>query len=142
MEQILFGSWAIEVDVRKTKEFYDQYHLITDDCNCDYCSNYVLACSTFSSELNALFHSLGIDPRKEGEVSEYTKNQDGTHLYGVFYHVRGKIVDGPTDWQPIKMNGQPVCEIRLSNELDLVPVRFPKPAIQLEVQMNVPWLLR
>jgi hypothetical protein len=41
-----------------------------------------------------IFKLLGIDPRKEGEVYEYLENEDGTHLYGGFYHIVGRIIDG------------------------------------------------
>lgn len=44
------------------------YHLITEGCDCDFCANYVLACDKFTPEIKALFNSLSIDPRKEGEI--------------------------------------------------------------------------
>lgn len=46
MEKIKVGTWVIEIDIRRTKEFYKNYHLITEDCSCDFCSNYVLVCNT------------------------------------------------------------------------------------------------
>jgi len=95
MRQITIGSWTIEVDISSTKEFYDKYHLITEGCSCDFCANYVLASENFSPDIKYLFNSLGIDPRKEGEVSELMENKDGTHLYGAFYHIVGRIIKGP-----------------------------------------------
>lgn len=67
MEQMKFGPWIIEVDVGKTKEFYDKFHLISEDCNCSYCANYMLICDKFPREIKELFDSLGVDPCKEGK---------------------------------------------------------------------------
>ncbi|MFV8830382.1 hypothetical protein [Alkalihalobacterium sp. APHAB7] len=151
MKQTKIGPWTIEVDVDKTKEFYDKYHLITEDCDCDYCANYVLACDRFPSEMKDLFQSLGIDPRKEGEISEYMENQDSTHLYSAFYHMVGRIIEGPKLWTPSKKGSKVSTpsfveyhgvEIGFSEDLALVPDGFPVPTIQFEIQMNVPWLLR
>ncbi|MFJ7826640.1 hypothetical protein [Psychrobacillus sp. NPDC096623] len=150
MDQIKVGSWDIEIDVNRTKEFYKNYHLITEGCSCDFCANYVLACDIFSQDIMNIFNLLGIDPRKEGEVSEYMENEDGTHLYGGFYHVVGRIIKGPNLWVPTKKGSEVSSptfinykgiEIGFSNDLVLVPEDFPTPVIQFEFQMNVPWLL-
>lgn len=150
MKRIKLGSWTIEVDVSKTRSFYDNYHLITEDCECDYCANYVLACDKFPKSTKELFNFLGIEPRKEGEVSQYIENQDGTHLYAAFYHTVGKIIEGPKLWVPSSEDSEVSLpnfvehhgvDIGFSEDLALVPEGFPKPTIQFEIQMNVPWLL-
>jgi hypothetical protein len=142
MEQIKIGSWVIEIDVNKTKEFYEKCHLITEDCSCDFCANFVLACDTFSQEVKDIFNTLGIDPRKEGEVYECKQNEDGTHLYSGFYHTKL--------WEPTTKDSEVYSpsfvkhsgiEIGFSEDLALVPGDFPMPVFQFEFQMNVPWLL-
>lgn len=150
MEQLTVGSWVIEIDVKRTKDFYKRYHLITEDCGCYFCSNYVLACDTFPNQIMNIFNLLGIDPRKEGEVYECMKNEDGTHLYGGFYHIVGKIINGPDLSMPtmegeesssLHFIGHNEIEIGFNKDLALVPDDFPRPVIQFEFQMNVPWLL-
>ena len=147
VDRIKVGRYLIEIDVNQTKSFYEEHHFIIEDCNCSYCTNYILACDTFSPEIKNLFNLLGIDPRKEGEISEYMKNEDGTHLYGAFYHIVGKIIDGPQLWTPInsenevQLSNSGGLEIGFSEDLDLVPEDFPKPIIQFEIQLNIPWLL-
>jgi len=151
MKQINVGPWVIDIDVKRTEEFYKKYHLLTEGCNCEFCANYVLACGTFHEDIKNLFCMLGIDPRKEGEVYECMENQDGTHLYGGFYHLVGRIIDGPKLWVPKEEVGSEVSspnfemhngiEIGFNDEVALVPDDFPKPVIQFEFQMNVPWLL-
>lgn len=98
----------------------------------------------------SIFNLLGIDPRKEGEVYECFENEDGTHLYGGFYHIVGRVIDGPDLWKPTEKDSDvssPNFEkynsikIGFNKDLALVPDDFPKPVIQFEFQMNVPWLL-
>lgn len=142
MKRMKVGSWTIEVDVEQTKRFYDGFHLITDDCICDYCANYILACNQFPLEIKDFFVCLGIDPCKEGEVSEYMKNQDGTHFYRAFYHVVGRIIKGPKLWnEDTSVHNLAGFEIGFTEVLDLVPEGFPMPTVQVEFQMNIPWLL-
>lgn len=149
MNRIKIGRYVLEIDINQTKQFYENHHLITEDCDCDYCTNYIVACDTFSPEVKHLFDLLGIDPRKEGEVFEYMVNQDGTHLYGAFYHIVGKIIDIPQIQIPTTSGdgvSTPISdgiEIGFREEdLDLVPDDFPKPTVQFEIQLNIPWLLR
>lgn len=81
---------------------------------------------------------------------ECVKNEDGTHLYGGFYHIVGRIIEGPNGWIPANEGSEVVTphyvtqyglEIGFSKDVALVPEGFPSPVIQFEFQMNVPWLL-
>jgi hypothetical protein len=107
----------------------------------------VLACDTFPKKIMNIFNLLGIDPRKEGEVYECLENEDGTQLYGGFYHIVGRIVYGPDLGIPNEVEkefyslGHNEIEIGFNKDLALVPNAFPRPVIQFEFQMNVPWLL-
>ncbi|MEH7454184.1 hypothetical protein [Gottfriedia acidiceleris] len=65
------------------------------------------------------------------------ENEDGTHLYGGFYHIVGRIIDGPKLWECTEKN----ISIGFSEDLRLVPENFPKPIIQFEFEMNIKWLL-
>lgn len=70
------------------------------------------------------------------------ENENGTHLYCSFYHIVGRIIDGP------KLGGKETLtyelagfDIGFTDDVDLVPEKFPKPIIQVELEMNIPWLL-
>lgn len=150
MKRITLGAWTVEVDIERTKEFYDKYHFITEDCECVYCANYVKACDKFPQDIKDLFSSLGIDPRKEGEISHYIENTDGTHLYGAFYHVVGRVIEGPELWMPTQEDSEvsspnfvEVNKIVLgfTEDLVMVPEGFPLPSIQFEIEVNIPWFL-
>lgn len=151
MKQMKIGNWIVEIDVEGTKAFYHAYHQITKGCDCIYCKNYVIATELLPKTVIDFFRSLGIDPTKEGEVSEYCENEDGSHLYGGFYHVMGQIISGPDCW--IK-TGEEISHLETNNlveisgfkfgftyGLSLLPDRFPKPALQLEFEGNIPWVL-
>lgn len=152
MKQIRLKNWIIEIDFEKTKTFYDSYHLITDGCDCIYCMNYVQAISHLPFEVLAFFKSFEIDPRKEGEISHYCENDDGTHLYGGFYHIVGTLSSGPDVWVKTDKEGSHAYLDTNLYELDgfsfgftyrlsLVPDGFPEPTLQIEFQGNIPWVI-
>ncbi|WP_284640785.1 hypothetical protein [Paenibacillus silviterrae] len=150
MKQIIISDWILEVDVKATREYYQCHPKITDGCDCIYCKNFVAAVELMPQDVASFFESLGIDPTKEGEVSEYCENTDGTHLYGGFYHVVGNIINGPDCWvntdSEVNHLSSNLLEISgfsfgFTYTISLLPADFPKPAIQLEFQGNVPWIL-
>lgn len=100
--------------------------------------------------------SFGIDLRKEGEVSEYCENGDGTHLYGGFFHIVGRLISGPDVWVKTDEEGtQEGTHSYLDSNLyelsgfsfgftygiSLVPEGFPEPVLQIEFQGNIPWVI-
>ncbi|WP_422659958.1 hypothetical protein ACK8P5_05410 [Paenibacillus sp. EC2-1] len=140
-----------KIDVEGTKAFYHAYHQITQGCDCIYCKNYVIATELLPNAVKVFYQSLGIDPTKEGEVSEYCKNEDGSHLYGGFYHVKGRIISGPDCW--IKTS-EKVSHLETNNLVEISGIKFgfthgvsllldgfPNPAVQLEFEGNIPWVL-
>ncbi|KYG25992.1 hypothetical protein [Alkalihalobacillus trypoxylicola] len=147
MKTMSSGPWIIEVNLEKNKEWYDENPTIS--CTCDYCANYKLACDTFPSSVKNFFNTLGIDPQKEGEVSHYVENEDGTHLYSVFYHFYGAIIKGPKKEGtyhklPHSSFGKnESIDIGLHTDLELVPSSMTEPVIQLEIaEILIPWLLK
>ena len=70
---------------------------------------------------------------------------DYNHLYMGFYHLVGEIVKKPNE-DVEKWNDSNIIKIDnvnfiFSEELDLVPEKFPQPVIQLEFEVILPWLL-
>ncbi|GIO91007.1 hypothetical protein [Paenibacillus sp. FSL K6-1566] len=153
MITIKLKSWTVEYDPETTRNYYKSYRFITDGCSCLFCRNYVEAIRTLPQGILDFFDRFGIDPRKEGEVSEYYEDEDGTHLYGGFYHIVGRILDGPDCW--ITSGDDTISNAYLSDDLieidgftfgftyglSLVPDTFPSPALQVEFQGKLPWVL-
>lgn len=152
-EIIQLLEWKLEIDFVKTCTFYNSCHLITDVCKCPDCLNYVSACALIPREIRDLYVSFGIDPTKEGEVYNICMNDDGTCFYGGFYHITGRIIEGPDCVVPVMAedNSQirtfnliPVIEgykIGFTGRVSLVPPGFPLPVIQMEFMFNIPWIL-
>ncbi len=59
-----FGSLRVEIDVHKTRAFYDLAPIITDGCLCDGCRNYILAMDRFPLPVKEFFSKTGIDAKK------------------------------------------------------------------------------
>ena len=150
MDRYSIAEWTVFHDREATREFYNGHHLITDDCDCLYCRNYLRAIPELPKELLALLDRFGIDPRKEAEVYQCMKNEDGRHLYGASYHLVGELmVDEDyiaSEDDLYKRDGlyllfKDYC-IRFSSDVVLVPESFPRPVIQLEFQVTIPWVVK
>lgn len=143
MRRIKLSNWIIDIDAEKTKEYYDSI-TVEEGCTCTYCKNYIKACETFSKEVLNFYKMLGIDPQKEGEIMEFETDTD-EHLYMGFYHLVGKIVKRPSNetrkWDDLNIIKVDNVKFTFTDELDLVPEDFPKPVIQLEFEVVLPWLL-
>ncbi|MCR8656231.1 hypothetical protein [Paenibacillus endoradicis] len=152
MKQITINKWVIEYDEQRTNDFYKSHYLITEGCSCLNCKNFVKAVEVMPEGIISFLKKLGIDPRK-GEVSAFCENEDDTHLYGGFYHIVGKLISGPDCW--IKTVENELTHAVLDSEMyevdgiifgftygvSLLPTNFPEPALQIEFQGNIPWVL-
>jgi hypothetical protein len=142
MDKILkFNNWIIEIDHKMTSEYFKQE---MTSCVCAYCQNYILHCTYMSQQLLDFFLELGIDPRKEGEFMEFGLNERGDIHYGGFYHIMGKILNGPkkiTDkWNEVEIIKIDNFEFGFSSEdIACVPNGFPEPIIELHFQTCIPW---
>lgn len=140
MTSLELAGRTLEVDVETTRAFYANRPLWSQTCGCSYCRNFVSACSIgrLPEQLRSTLESFGIEPsRDEGEIWQYNDNEDGTHLYGGFYHVVGTIVSENLN----RENSQDEIHFSFSAKLDLLSADFPQPAIQVEFAANIPWVL-
>lgn len=149
VKELKLGNWIIQVDIEKTREFYKAFYEITEGCDCIYCKNYVKACDNYSDDVKQLFNELGIIPTKEAEVYQIYEIKPGKHLYGGFYHIVGRILEGKDCWQFVldSTRSQELVNLTddfkygFSNDNALVDETFPKPIIQLEFEAIIPWVL-
>jgi len=148
MHVVKISNWIIKVNTAETIDFYTKDNYI--NCSCDYCKNYLLCCDNFPEDVHILFNELCIDPKKEGEIMHFNKNEDGTHFYSPFYHLSGQILSLP-EFEIIKKNKKVTVnkldmshdyEIDFTEYLSLIPENFPEPIIQFSLSLNLPWLLK
>lgn len=143
MKSLIVQDWLVEIDPEQTREYYRQWR--TSPCECLYCRNYRQACATLPQPVEEFLALLGVDLLKGGEVFELGAFEDETHRYGGFYHLCGRILEGPVDckadWDRIKRVEIDNFRFGFSADLELVPGDFPAPVIQLEFEARLPWLL-
>ena len=146
-----FSNFIIDVDVEKTREFYNTAPLITADCSCSGCRNYEKAVDSIPKEIASFFAQLGIDMKKSPDVHVHNPDVDGLVLYGGWYHLCGKLVSGESPWVSTG-SGMHLDETKLHAVSEgfrvwfqrgcaLLADTFPLPAIQLELYAYIPWVL-
>lgn len=146
IEQIKWLDWTFEIDKETTLATYKR---ITDGCQCAYCRNFRLAHKTLPSIFLQLLASFEIDPTKPSNITEYCKNEDGTHFYSGFYHFVGKIVEGYDCRLSAEPKAHKVEFTSLAQDFKIgftvyqvdLAQEFPEPTVQVEFFTNIPWLL-
>ena len=130
------GGWLIEVNKEETAELYQKMTLLSEECFCTYCLNFVTAYTHFPPTVKEFFTQFGIDPRREGEVYHLDDKED-TILYGGFIHFVGHLIEADPD-HPLEIG--PDFEASFNIRNDLLPKVWAGPAVQLEFSFqNVPW---
>ena len=153
-----FSECVFDVDVERTRAYYtqDDYRL----CGCQNCRNYDQAILTVPDAVLDFLRSLGIDPRKPTEVYSVNEEleEDGTLRYNGWYHVCGTPVEWTeTTSETVAENGVRILQHRMDlayspapdYPFSILPVKntvmlpkgFPTPALQLEIDVRLPWVL-
>lgn len=87
MIKIQKDEYIFEVDVEKTKSYYETHSL----CECDGCENYYAQIKGKLPKLEAFFAEFGIDISKPDEI--FSVESDNEIIYiNVDYTVSGKVV--------------------------------------------------
>ena len=143
------GVYLIEHDPDRTRDFYAR---ASDTlCDCSGCRNFRAAVSQMPEALRSFLEQFGIDPAKPAEMSVLCTVTKDKLCYDGFYHLCGEIREGT---EPFIQTGErsfqldqryviTLDEVQLWFRPDcaLMDPDFPRPAIQLEVIFNLPWVL-
>ncbi len=152
--KIQFGNYLLDIDVEKTKKFYETAETITQGCDCSGCCNYEKATNKFSIEVLNFFDKIGVDITKAAEIIPYySENNKKSISYGGFYHICGTLLSNNTLWntndsEVLHLNENKMYEITdgykigFSGECDLLEDNFPLPAVQMEISFTCPWVLK
>ena len=153
-----FSDFVLDVDVERTREFYDREGKW--QCSCLNCRNYDRAILTAPDTVLDFLRSLGIDPRKPAEVFNTTGmlEEDGTISYNGWLHICGTLAEGPDTvtergtedgarclsyrWD-LAYRPDPAYPFSILpvKEITLLPEDFPTPAVELEIDARLPWVL-
>ena len=143
------GVYLIEHNPARTRDFYAT---ASDTlCDCSGCRNFRAAVSQMPEALGSFLEQFGIDPAKPAEMSVLCTVTKDKLCYDGFYHLCGEIREGT---EPFIQTGErsfqldqryviTLDEVQLWFRPDcaLMDPDFPRPAIQLEVTFNLPWVL-
>ncbi len=141
------GCFLLDVDLERTRRFYETAEPNGARCACDGCQNFDRAVVVLPGEIRAFFESLGVDLRKVCEVYVNCTNGDGTVEYGGFCHLCGTLLAREPGKD--KLSGRSPCWYALSPDFrvcfhdapQLLEDAFPTPVLQLDFLANIPWVL-
>lgn len=146
------AQYRLDIDVVKTKQFYKNADFVSKSCSCDDCLNFEKAVATLPPLVITFFSNLGIDMKKVCECYVNFSYDDGTLLYGGFYHVCGTLLNGESAWKKINENIScwddetafhisPDFYVSFQKDVALLEKDFPLPVIQLDFSARIPWVL-
>ena len=139
---IKIAKWLLEVDIEQTREFYRKD---IEMCTCLNCRNYVKATQTLNASIISIFNSLGIDPAKPGQLSDFPAIEEVMHEYIGSYRFFGKVIDGELcsneNWNDNNTVQIENFTFGFSNEREFLLDDFPQPVVQLEFIALMPWNL-
>ena len=144
--RIFLADCVLDVDVERTRAFYDRPDVLTAgaQCSCENCRNFDGAILKASASVLDFLRSFGIDPQKPVEVYNVTgkRELEGTVWYNGWYHVCGTVVSRS------EAKGQKYCpdpnfpfSVFPGAETELLHRKFPRPALQLEIDTHLPFVL-
>lgn len=100
---VKYKDWVFEVESELTRQTYNGVSVSgAESCDCNECKNYVAyRDKVFSNETKSLFNNLGIDYKKELEITSLEILPDGLHHIGGWFHFKGRILSGLNYRDPI-----------------------------------------
>lgn len=136
-----FGPARIDVDVERTRRWYETAPAVSRCCSCDGCANYEKAAELFPESVASFFASLGADVKKPTEVYVNCANKDGTLFYGGWYHLCGRVLAEADEL--FMAAGAPFGSRGFQVGFGGGPIArdFPRPAITLDLCADIPWVL-
>lgn len=146
-----FGTFSIDVDAEQTRKYYTESdRTLTEGCDCILCRNFLAAYDSVNADVRQFFDDLGVDICKAPDMTTMhgDKERNILHYQGIC-HICGSIVDGGVEkrhenWQweqTPEHEVMPALKVFFTTHCALVEKSFPRPVLQLEVDMEVPWVM-
>lgn len=141
---ISIGPWLVSAEAEATRLVYRRIERSpADECVCDYCKNFVAVRSeAYPPEVIAAFELVGIDWRKELEISHYGGLPSGLYVYEGSFQFAGQLESGPDSQTSKQTNFH-----RLTSRFEIGVLQIEKasspfselPVIQVEFSVELPW---
>ena len=152
MITLTYARWVLEVDPRLTALTYSKIAQGgAEECGCQGCLNFARARDRlYPAAVQKLFHELGVDFKREAEVTYQCGLPGDLHSYDGWFHCVGNILSGRDGWREIAQ-GTHVPDVEqvdesfalaFSNRYAPANDAFKGlPLIQVFFLAKVPWLL-
>lgn len=129
--EFIFRNTIIETTPAKNAEYYNNIPIISDECSCDKCHNFVNGVGKLVPEISDFFAKIGIDIKKPESLSAlYSEDNGHSICYWAFYELYGSIIEDSNDQYSITWN----CHVSFHKKNSDV--------IQAEVFFHhFPWIL-
>lgn len=148
---VTYRDWQFEVERDVTSATYSDVAAgSADTCGCRDCQTYIAyRDKLFPPEVQELFGRLGVDYRKEVEITTFEEQPDGLNLIGGWFHFKGKIVSGKNCRIPTQagdgftldlMNITESFSIGFAASNDLTFFEDPTGLVQIEFMAHIPRL--
>jgi hypothetical protein len=137
-----FGSWVYSCDLDATASAYAAANDGgSETCTCNGCRNFRAARErVYPRDFLDLLRTLGVDPRKDGEVYHVGRRVPGKHYYGGWFHFVGSL-DDTGDFPPVTFGEGFRAWLCRAHAPCLSELKG-KNLVQLEFQAeSVPWCL-
>jgi hypothetical protein len=109
VETVKYRNWVLSVDRGKTEAVYQQVEKNgTQSCGCDSCQYFeTVADEVFPDEVKQLFKQLGVDIKKNFNVTDFGDGSGGYTFDGQF-HFKGDLIEGDDCYELTKHGGYQV----------------------------------
>ena len=148
--QVRYRDWELYSDKDTTEQTYQEFeHSGAESCGCDYCKNFIAQRETvFPDEIKELFRELGVDYKKEIDVSEFARLEDGLHYYNGWFQFKGDF-KGKDCTIPLQAGGHTTDLTRITDRFSigfrhdnsLTPFKVKDGLVQIEFDCHLPWVL-
>lgn len=148
---VKFKAWIFEIDKALTEQTYQNIgDSGADTCSCNDCKNYVAyRDQVFPKEIIDVFKELGIDYRKEVEVTTWETLPNRLHHIGGWFHFKGHVLTGKDYRIPLPSGGHtfdltPITDnfsIGFAEGNDLTFFEEKTGLAQVEFDTNIPWVI-
>src|ERR1700683_98638 len=137
-----FGEWEFSCDRNATVAAYARAKAGgSDRCTCIWCRNFRLVRDrVYPAVFLAFLDSVGVDPKKDGEIYHNAEMKPGAHFYAGWFHFVGSLVR-TGDFPMVEMGPGFKVALCVKSAPMLASLKG-LPLVQVEIQAEgVPWVL-
>ncbi|MHA7100678.1 hypothetical protein [Roseivirga pacifica] len=148
--QVDYRGWRLYSDKEKTEQAYKEFeHSGAESCACDYCKNFIAQRETlFPEEIKELLREVGVDYKKEIDVSELARLENGLHYYIGWFQFKGDF-KGKDCTVSLSNSGYTFDLTQITDKFSigfrhdnsLTPFREKEGLVQIEFECHLPWVL-